>query len=226
MAIGLYKPGQGYWVRVLTATLIGVITLAAAAWMYTQMSLVASKMPRSVWAMPYSQGGTAPASGEPVTLLGKAPAGIIAPEIGTATVDSFNAGAGELRLKNVSTTDGSNDASLAAAIKVGSGTPVTLTRQAQGMASIDPRLIQGVAMAVVLLIGAMLAYFFVAMYQKFVDFLIATDGEMKKVNWSTSKDIRMSTMVVIFASVMLAGSLFAVDFAFQWFFKTIGILAG
>ena len=226
MAIGLYKPGQGYWVRVLTATLIGVITLAAAAWMYTQMGLVADKMPRSVWAMPFTQGGAAPTPGEPVTLIGKAPAGTIPPEIGTATVESFNAGAGELRIKNVSTTDGSNDASLAAAVKIGTGTPITLGRQAQGMASIDPRLIQGVAMAVVLLIGAMLAYFFVAMYQKFVDFLIATDGEMKKVNWSTQKDIRMSTMVVIFASIMLAASLFAVDFTFQWFFKAIGILVG
>ncbi len=226
MAIGLYKPGQGYWVRVLTATLIGVLTLAASAWMYKQMELVASKMPRSVWAMPFSQGGTAPAPGESVKLLGKSLPGVIPAEIGTATVDSFNAGAGELRIKNVSTTDGSNDASLAASIKIGAGNPITLGRQPQGMASIDPRLIQGVAMAVVLLLGAILAYYFVAMHQKFVDFLIATDGEMKKVNWSTQKDIRMSTMVVIFASVMLAASLFAVDFAFQWFFKAIGILVG
>lgn len=226
MAIGLYKPGQGYWVRVMTATLIGVVTLAAAAWMYTQMGLVADKMPRSVWAMPYSQGGAAPVVGEPVKLLGKASAGVIAPEIGTATVESFNPGAGELRVKNVSTIDGTNDASLAAAVQVGAGGPIPLTRQAQGMATINPLLIQGVAMAIVLLIGAILAYYFVAMHQKFVDFLIATDGEMKKVNWSTSKDIRMSTVVVIFASVMLAASLFAVDFVFQWFFKTIGILAG
>ena len=47
------------------------------------------------------------------------------------------------------------------------------------------------------------------MNQRFVDFLIATDGEMKKVNWSTARDIRMSTVVVIFASLVLAGCLFA-----------------
>ena len=71
MAIGIYKPGQGYWVRVLTATLIGVITLAAAGWIYAQMGLVADKLPRSVWAMSFAQAGANPTPGAPITLIGK-----------------------------------------------------------------------------------------------------------------------------------------------------------
>jgi preprotein translocase SecE subunit len=225
MAIGLYKPGQGYWVRVLTATLIGVVTLAGAAWMYNQMGLVADKLPRSVWAVPFAQGGAAPAPGETVALLAKSADGTATAPTGTAVVESYNPGAGELRIKNVEMTDKTMDPSQAAAIRVGSGQAVMIKGTAKGETAINPLLIQGFAMALVLLAGAVLAYYFVAVHQRFVDFLIATDGEMKKVNWSTQRDIRMSTMVVIFASVMLAASLFIVDFAFQWFFKAIGVLA-
>ena len=226
MAIGIYKPGQGYWVRVLTATLIGVVTLAAGAWIYGQMGLVADKLPRSVWAIPYAQAGGSPSSGELVTLLGKPADSGPAPEIGTATVEAYSAGASELRINNVHMTNATvnPDPSVAAAVKVASGQPVAIKGTVKGETAINPLLLQGVVMAVVLLVGAILAYYFVAIHQRFVEFLIATDGEMKKVNWSTQRDIRMSTMVVIFASVMLAASLFFVDFGFQWFFKTIGVL--
>ena len=98
MAIGIYKPGQGYWVRVLTATLIGVVTLAAAAWSYSQMQLVAEKLPRSVWAIPFSQAGGVPSPGQLVTLIGKTVDATPGPEIGTATVVSYSVGASELRI--------------------------------------------------------------------------------------------------------------------------------
>lgn len=32
MALGIYKPGQGYWVRVLSAVGLGALILATAAW--------------------------------------------------------------------------------------------------------------------------------------------------------------------------------------------------
>jgi preprotein translocase SecE subunit len=225
MAIGLYKPGQGYWVRVLTATLIGVVTLAAAAWMYNQMGLVADKLPRSVWAVPYAQGAAAPVAGEPVTLIGKGTDSSAGPEMGTAKVETYSAGASELRINEVQMKDPLTDPSQAAFVKVGAGQPLPIKGTVKGETAINPLLLQGFAMAIVLLAGAVLAYYFAAVHQRFVDFLIATDGEMKKVNWSTRRDIRMSTMVVIFASVMLAASLFIADFAFQWLFKTIGVLA-
>src|SRR5258708_2005413 len=111
MTIGLYKPGQGYWVRVLTVTLIGVVTLAAAGWIYSQMGLVADKLPRSVWAAPFAQAGAAPTSGQTVTLIGKAPPSAPAPEMGTATVASYAAGASELRIHNVHMVDPTTDPS-------------------------------------------------------------------------------------------------------------------
>ncbi|MCO6437163.1 MAG: preprotein translocase subunit SecE [Phycisphaerae bacterium] len=56
------------------------------------------------------------------------------------------------------------------------------------------------------------------------DFLIATEGEMKKVNWSTRREIIGSTKVVILFTFLLAVLLFIVDLVFQWLFQTIGVL--
>ena len=56
------------------------------------------------------------------------------------------------------------------------------------------------------------------------DFLIATEGEMKKVAWSSRKEVIGSTKVVVFATFILAAMLFLVDFVFQRFFDKIGVL--
>ncbi|RNC82861.1 MAG: preprotein translocase subunit SecE [Phycisphaera sp.] len=64
------------------------------------------------------------------------------------------------------------------------------------------------------------------MNRRSVDFLIATDGEMKKVNWSTRKEVQGSTIVVVIASFLLAFAIFVVDYGFGAFFKLIGVLQG
>lgn len=56
------------------------------------------------------------------------------------------------------------------------------------------------------------------------DFMIATEGEMKKVSWSTKREIVGSTKVVILFTVFLAVFLFVVDLVFQGFFSLIGVL--
>jgi preprotein translocase subunit SecE len=57
-----------------------------------------------------------------------------------------------------------------------------------------------------------------------VDFLIATDSEMKKVNWTSRKDLIGSTKVVIVFMVLIALFLFSVDIVFSYFFYLIGVL--
>ncbi|MGA2094633.1 MAG: preprotein translocase subunit SecE [Sedimentisphaerales bacterium] len=47
------------------------------------------------------------------------------------------------------------------------------------------------------------------------DFMIASEGEMKKVNWSSKQEIIVSTVVVISVVVILAVLLGAADFIFQ-----------
>lgn len=228
MSMGIYKPGQGYWVRVLTAALIAVVTLAAAGWVAKQMERVADKLPRSVWTMRLEPApATAPKVGESVTLFKKGAGDGAGVQVGRAEVASYDAP--ELRVKSVAMEAGASDPSEAdgGSVRFGSapeGPRHSLVGAPISQAAVEPALIQGLAAGVVLLIGAMIAYWATAMHQKFVDFLIATDGEMKKVNWSTARDIRMSTIVVIFAAFVLSLSLFVVDLSFQWIFTKAGIL--
>ncbi len=56
------------------------------------------------------------------------------------------------------------------------------------------------------------------------EFMIATEGEMKKVSWSDRKEIIGSTKVVILFTFLLAALLFVVDLFFQWFFSGLGVL--
>jgi preprotein translocase subunit SecE len=55
------------------------------------------------------------------------------------------------------------------------------------------------------------------------DFLIASEGEVKKVSWSTRKELTASTTVVIFVMLSIAMLLAVVDFLFVWFFQKIGL---
>lgn len=56
------------------------------------------------------------------------------------------------------------------------------------------------------------------------DFLIATDSEMKKVNWTTRKELIGSTKVVILFMFLIATILFVLDIFFGYFFYFINVL--
>jgi preprotein translocase subunit SecE len=47
---------------------------------------------------------------------------------------------------------------------------------------------------------------------------------MKKVNWSTRREVMGSTWVVIAASFIIAAILYVVDLGFQYFFVAIDVL--
>lgn len=83
----------------------------------------------------------------------------------------------------------------------------------------------GVAVATILGLG-LVSYWALALNRRICDFLIATEGEMKKVNWTSRKEIIGSTKVVIFVVVAMSVLLFVVDVFFMVFFNSIGILHG
>jgi preprotein translocase SecE subunit len=56
------------------------------------------------------------------------------------------------------------------------------------------------------------------------DFLIATDLEMKKVNWTSRKELLGSTKVVIIFMFLIAAILFVTDVIFGYFFWLIRVL--
>lgn len=86
-----------------------------------------------------------------------------------------------------------------------------------------------VAFGICCLVGSAIAaviYVFVFRKAGSSDFLIATEGEMKKVNWSTRREVVGSTGVVI--SVMAFSTIFLwiIDQAFVFVFSWIGVLEG
>ena len=134
MGLSVYKPGQGYWTRVLTAVGVVTITLAGIAWFSSRM------MPRFDW----------------------------------------------IRSKDL------------------------LYYQA------------GVAVIALLIVGAVLWY--ALNKPRYADFMIATENEMKKVNWPNRKAVVGLTWVVIAGTLLLAGMLFVFDLFFAGFFREINIL--
>ena len=53
------------------------------------------------------------------------------------------------------------------------------------------------------------------------DFLIAAEGEIKKVSWSSRKEIVNSTLIVISVVVIMATGLGLVDLGFRLFFSEV-----
>lgn len=83
----------------------------------------------------------------------------------------------------------------------------------------------GIPIAFAVVAGGV-AWYFIYGHRGTGDFMIATEGEMKKVSWSSKDEVIGSTKVVILFTFMLALFLFVVDMGFQQLFKAIGVLKG
>lgn len=222
MAFAIYKPGQGYWTRTLTAVFGGVLVLAAAAWLYGQALLI--PLPDRAWITSYGS-STEFTVGQQVELLGEA--GLSdRPVLGTATVETVEASSDGGVLTVVDwQLQGEAQRSQIEALRAQDGQIATISGGGvRGVPVIERIYVQGGMVVLMVLLGATVIVYFVAIKKGSVDFLIATDGEMRKVNWSTRKDVINSTWVVIGASALLGLYLFGFDFIFQFFFKTIGVL--
>lgn len=90
-----------------------------------------------------------------------------------------------------------------------------------GLAPIWWQAIGGVAWCAIL--GGLL-YAYVWVRPRSVDFLVATEAEMKKVNWSTRREITGSTIVVILLAAGIAGFCKVFDLLFYWIFSSIRVL--
>ena len=58
--------------------------------------------------------------------------------------------------------------------------------------------------------------FWVVNHPKIADFMIAAEGEIKKVSWSSRSEIIASTIVVIGVVIFMSTLLFVADFFFQF----------
>ncbi len=75
----------------------------------------------------------------------------------------------------------------------------------------------------VVLLGCFYVLLRVVNSKKPADFMIATEGEMKKVSWSSKKEIIGSTKVVIVTLLIMGAVLFLVDLVFMALMKFVGV---
>ncbi len=102
---------------------------------------------------------------------------------------------------------------------------VWIAQQLAGVeAGVEPIILQGAVAGGVIALSALLIYFFIGLHKRLVEFFIAVEGEMQKVNWSTRKEVFGSTWVVIGVSIIITAILFAADLLFSWFFRLIDVL--
>lgn len=233
MSLGIYKQGQGYWVRVLTAAVVGVIIIAAASWGWGQAGII--RLPARQWSLALSnvQGEIAPSdivtfeffdveNGNPDTLT----------TLGSAKVDRFEQGKGTSGTLFISGFGKENlilrkRASDAERMFIGAPGSETVTAVVRGgtPTPIFPVLyLQAGVAGTIMLVGAIALYIFIGSKKQTVEFLVATDGEMKKVHWTSYREVKGSTIVVIAATFLIAGFLFLVDTAFSTFFSFIKVL--
>ncbi len=71
---------------------------------------------------------------------------------------------------------------------------------------------------------ALLLYWIVGKKQRTVDFFIAVEGEVKKVNWSSRQEVIGATKVVMLFVFLMSVMLGLVDLGFMTFFSAIGVL--
>jgi preprotein translocase subunit SecE len=95
-------------------------------------------------------------------------------------------------------------------------------RELEAVRNLTPYVQYGVPLLIV--VGVVTAMYWAVNRPRSADFMIATEGEMKKVSWSTKKEIIGGTKVVIATTLILATLLWAVDLAFSLFFKALGVL--
>ena len=87
---------------------------------------------------------------------------------------------------------------------------------------LTPYLVYAIPLAIFLAVVVLM--FWVVNRPRSADFMIATEGEMKKVSWSSKREIVGGTKVVIATTMILAAMLWAVDLAFGFFFQWIDVL--
>jgi len=69
-----------------------------------------------------------------------------------------------------------------------------------------------------LFISLCIVLFWLVNKPSIADFMIAAEGEMKKVNWSSRKEIAVSTFIVIVVVVFLASLIGVTDISFKMLF--------
>jgi preprotein translocase SecE subunit len=89
---------------------------------------------------------------------------------------------------------------------------------------IETTYVQVGLMLVCAFVFGLIGFWFIGSKRRTVEFMIATEGEMKKVNWSSKRELQRSTWAVIFLTFALAFFCFVFDQIFYYTFYSAGVL--
>lgn len=92
------------------------------------------------------------------------------------------------------------------------------------IADVEPVYLAGGGALLICGLGGWFIYYYIGRHPRVVDFMISVEGEMKKVNWSTRREILGSTWVVIALTFILAIVCFVLDLSYAGFFDLINVL--
>jgi preprotein translocase SecE subunit len=210
----IYKYGRGYWVRVLTAICLGMLFLAGAGWAWRNLATV--DLPAKAYTVQVAGAQTGELkTGDAVTLFNVIDGKDV--KIGAGVLENAQSSDGKKGELQIGQYVAEPDAIVSDTkrIDAASGSRVNVRSEANAIAKIpvfSHSYLQGGAAGIILLVGFIVIFNYVGRKPSTVDFLIATDEEMRKVNWSTKKTIIDSTTVVIFATFLIAAFIFVWDF--------------
>lgn len=215
----------------MTAAFVGVLIISAAAWGWGQAGTI--RLPARAWTLSINNMQGDLSVGDTVELIGY-DENAAQPEAtrvyGAAIVEEYIPGrgsTGSIVISNFSDNEVRDKANDAVSISSGPSDAPKLTASIRGSTPtpIFPVLyLQAGVAGIIMLGGTLLLYIFVGSKKNTVEFLIATDGEMKKVNWTTYREVKGSTIVVIVATFLIAGFLFVIDLGFSNFFRWVDVL--
>lgn len=90
------------------------------------------------------------------------------------------------------------------------------------LAAYDLYVRMGIGLAIVAVGG--FGVYFASNRPAIADFLIATEAEMRKVNWPSRREVVGSTWIVICGTFLMAGLMFIIDLVFIKLFTLIKII--
>ncbi|MBI1371174.1 MAG: preprotein translocase subunit SecE [Phycisphaera sp.] len=222
----MYKPGQGYYTRMASFIAGAVLLLGLINWFWVKIGAsdmaVTHDMTATVMVQAAEGQDTLQTLGifEAQNVAGdrdKAPQ--LRLKIGTGSpMESAGVATGDV----LTAVDGKPpEVALETQLHALAGKSVTLTYFRKQSTALYFQ--AGVAIVLIAVFGT-LVFQLTAVKPRTCDFMIATEGEMKKVNWPTRKEIIGSTWIVICCVFLIALVLWLADLLFAAIFTQIGIL--
>jgi preprotein translocase SecE subunit len=238
-SLALFKPGQGYWTRVLSGIGFAVLVLSGVAFIWTQLELIGTqgsrKAPTSAVVAALAKWGDANAQ---PGLKAISDLQLSATPAGPIVVIKDNTQKGKAYSVPLAQFTAIFDPLIAQPAQGAKLEPLSprdavgvnlIPREAsvsvkyESFAARNRIYIQSIVSAI-LVLSLGFAGYLVMNRPDIVDFFIATEGEMRKVNWPSKQELIGATWLVICGTIFMAVGIMVVDFGFLWFFQKIDVI--